>query len=302
MPDPSTAVAVLPPATRPGLSGLGRVPLDAMFWPLGRPEGLMRPGAVLADLGPGDHLVGLAQDLMRPRLRRGTRALISVIMAEPAAIHAARQRRLVRRAGRFHRILSYDEGLLARLPNGIFFPYGTSWVPDWRERDLSKQAMCSLIASAKRSQEGHALRHRLAERVRREGLGVDLLGRGYAPFGAKAEGLAPYRYSVVIENVRERNFFTEKLIDAVLCRTVPIYWGCPNIADFMDVSGMVLCETEAGIMAAVAAMSEEDYAARLPGLLRAQPQAAAYGDIFERAARAVLEDRPVPPRPVPAGT
>lgn len=300
MPDTSPAVAFLPPATRPGLRGLGRVPLDALFWPLGRPERLAHSGATLADLGPADHLVGLAQDLMRPRLRRGTRALISVVMAEPTAIHAARQRRAVRRAGRYHRILSYNEALLARLPNGIFFPYGTCWVPDWRERDMTKRAMCSLIASAKRSQEGHELRHRLAERVRREGRDVELLGRGYTPFGAKAEGLAPYRYSLVIENVRERNFFTEKLIDAVLCRTVPIYWGCPNIADFMDVSGMILCETEADLAAALAAMSEADYAARLPGLLAAGPQAAAYGDIFERAARAVLEDRPVPPHPRPA--
>jgi len=301
MPDTSSAVAFLPPATRPGLFGLGRVSLDALFWPLGRPERLSHPGATLADMGAQDHLVGLAQDLMRPRLRRGTRVQMSVVMAEPEVIHGARQRRAVRQAGRYHRILSYNETLLARLPNGIFFPYGTSWVPEWRERDMTKRAMCSLIASAKRSQEGHELRHRMVEAVRHDGLDVEVMGRGYTPFGAKAEGLAPYRYSVVIENVRERNFFTEKLVDAVLCRTVPIYWGCPNIADFMDVSGMILCETEADIVAAIALMSEADYAARLPGLLAAQEQAAAYGDIFERAARAVLTDQPVPPHPRPAG-
>ena len=301
MPDTSSAVAFLPPATRPGLLGLGQVALDALFWPLGRPERLAHPGATVADMGPQDHLVGLAQDLMRPRLWRGARVQLSVVMAEPEAIHGARQRRAVRRARRFHRILSYNEALLACLPNGIFFPYGTSWVPDWRERDMTKRAMCSLIASGKRSQEGHELRHRMVEAVRRDGLDVDVMGRGYTPFGAKAEGLAPYRYSVVIENVRERSFFTEKLIDAVLCQTVPIYWGCPNIADFMDVSGMILCETEADIMAAIAGMSEADYAARLPGLLAAQEQATAYGDIFERAARAVLTDQPVPPHPRPAG-
>ena len=77
------------------------------------------------------------------------------------------------------------------------------------------------------------------------------MGGGYKAFKQKADGLAPYRYSVVIENVRERNYFTEKLIDALLCGTVPIYWGCPNIGDFFDTTGMMICESEADIQAAL---------------------------------------------------
>lgn len=167
-------------------------------------------------------------------------------------------------------------------------------MPEWRALDLRKTAMCSLIASKKRSQAGHALRHATAQWVQAQGLDVAVMGQGYQPFGAKAEGLAPFRYSVVIENVRERNCFTEKLIDAVLCRTVPIYWGCPNIGDFMDTSGMILCENEAQIRAALAGMSEADYAARLPGLKAALTGAEAYSDILERAALAVLSGKPVP--------
>ena len=131
--------------------------------------------------------------------------------------------------------------------------------------------------------------------MRAEGLPVDVMGRGYKPFDTKAEGLAPYRYSLIIENVQERNYFTEKLVDAVLCRTVPIYWGCPNIGDFMDTSGMILCQSEAEMQAALLAMSEEDYAARRPGLEAAIPAAASYGDFYWRAAKAVAEDRPEPP-------
>lgn len=264
---------------------------------MGRPARLSSPGAVLADLDARDHLIGFPQNLSLAWPRRGTRAQVSIVMAEPQAIHGHHQRRLARAPHRFHRVLGYNENLLACLPNVLFFPYGTTWVPDWRTRDLTKTAMCSLIASAKRSQEGHMLRHAVVERVRREGLGFDIMGRGYAPFGEKAEGLAPYRYSVVIENVRERNYFTEKLVDAVLCRTVPIYWGCPNIADFMDTSGMILCETEAQVHAALLSMSEADYAARLPDLMKAVPVAEAYSDVYLRAARAVAGDRPVPPPP-----
>ncbi|WP_317055608.1 glycosyltransferase family 10 domain-containing protein [Roseovarius rhodophyticola] len=148
--------------------------------------------------------------------------------------------------------------------------------------------MCSLIASGKRDLSGHALRHNTVDWVREEGLDVDVMGLGYQPFDKKSDGLSPFRYSIVIENVRERNYFTEKLIDAVLCQSVPIYWGCPNLADFMDVSGIVICETEKDVRAAVLAMSEDGYAARLPGLLKAQKAAASYADVYERAAQAVL--------------
>ncbi len=293
MTDIDPAVAVMAPDVKPGWRP-GSLRLDRLRWPLGRPARLSHSDATLADLSPEDHLIGFVQNLGLTRPGRGTAARVSIVMAEPAALHGRHHRRLARVARRFHRILSYDERLLAAVPNGIFFPYGSTWVPDWQERDLTKTAMCSLIASAKRSQPGHLLRHEIAELVRREAFDVELLGRGYRPFADKAEGLAPFRYSLVIENVRERNCFTEKLIDAILCRTVPIYWGCPNIADFIDVGGMILCEAKADLVTALREMSHDDYAARLPALEAAVPQAAAYADIFHRAARAVLEDGPIP--------
>jgi hypothetical protein len=114
------------------------------------------------------------------------------------------------------------------------------------------------------------------------------MGGGYHPFEAKSDGLAPYRYSVVIENVRERHYFSEKLIDAILCKTVPIYWGCPNIGDYLDTTGMVICDSAEDIHRALRAMSDADFAARLPAIEAIQDKAADYGDVYGRAARTVL--------------
>jgi Glycosyltransferase family 10 (fucosyltransferase) C-term len=124
---------------------------------------------------------------------------------------------------------------------------------------------------------------------RETGQDIDIMGRGYKPFSEKSAGLAPYRYSIVIENAREENYFTEKLVDALLCNTVPIYWGCPNIADFFDTSGMILCETMADLQRAVEQMSEADYTSRLPGLEAARNVAIGYADIYPRAAKTLLE-------------
>lgn len=279
------AAAILPYhiklGTRPA-----HIALDDLDWPLGQPERLK--GGRLADLERTDHLVVFPRDTLHVRPSFGTRAHVSVMVLEPAAIHGHHLRLLRWTYRRFHRVLTCDEPLLSAIPNGVFFPFGGTWVPDWRGLDTSKSRMCSLIASAKRSQEGHALRHAIAGWSAGEGLDVDVMGGGYRPFGEKSEGLAPYRYSVVIENVRERNYFTEKLIDAILCRTVPIYWGCPNIGDFFDTSGMVICNDETDLREAILSMSESDYAARLPRLERMRETADHYGDFHARAARAVL--------------
>ena len=78
-------------------------------------------------------------------------------------------------------------------------------------------------------------------------------------------------------------------MDAVLCRTVPIYWGCPNIDDFLDTSCMIVCQSEKDIRAAILATSAGDYETRVPALEAIQEKAAEYGDFYGRAARAVLQ-------------
>jgi len=49
--------------------------------------------------------------------------------------------------------------------------------------------------------------------------------------------------SIIVENSSEPNYFSEKLIDCLITRTIPIYWGAPNIGDFFDVRGFIRFET-----------------------------------------------------------
>ena len=283
-PAPDPAIAVLPYGHRLG-PRLAGVPASELIWPLGCPGRL--DGARVGDMGVDDHLVVFPKTMTHLGLRRGTKARISLILGEPSVIHAKHLALLRLTHRRFWRVLSFNETLLARIPNGIFFPLGTTWVPEWRDLPLDKQKMCSLIASSKRNSEGHKLRHRIVDHLRETPGRVDVMGRGYAAFERKADGLAPYRYSVVIENVREKNYFSEKLVDAVLCNTVPIYWGCPNLERFLDPAGIIQCQSEGDIRRAILAMSQEDFAARLPQLRDIQPVLAGYCDLEKRAAEAI---------------
>jgi len=50
----------------------------------------------------------------------------------------------------------------------------------------------------------------------------------------KKVGLNDYRFSIAIENSVLKNNFTEKFYDCVLCDTIPVYYGGPNISDYID--------------------------------------------------------------------
>jgi len=281
---PDPAIAVLPYGSRLGAKQADR-PLSDLNWPQGCPTRLL--GKRLRDLASTDHLIVYPKTAMHFQPNWHCPAQVSMMVVEPKIMHGHHLRMLRFSHRRFFRILSYDRDFLARVPNGIFLPFGTTWVPEWRELKIVKTANVSLIASAKRDHPGHKLRHNLVNFVRAGHPGVEVMGRGYIPFEKKSDGLVPFRYSVVIENVRQQNYFTEKLIDAVLCETVPIYWGCPNIGDFMRTEGMVICEDEDDMRAAIRVASAEDYERRLPALRAIKQVAAGFDHLETRAAQAL---------------
>lgn len=278
------AIAILPHGSKLGRALAAR-PLSALHWPLGCPERLK--GGVVGDLGPDDHLIAFAKTAMHFQPRLPFRAQLSLMVMEPKIMSLNHHRLLRVTYRRFFRVFTYDPDLLALLPNGVFLPFGSTWVPKWQDLTIKKTADLSLIASAKRDHPGHKLRHEVVDYLQQNQPSARIMGKGYEPFEAKSDGLAPFRYSVVIENVQEPNCFTEKLIDAILCETVPIYWGCPNIEDFFDTEGMMICSDRSDLEAAISAVSSEVYEARLPALRAQKPVAAHYGDLFGRAAEAL---------------
>ena len=48
---------------------------------------------------------------------------------------------------------------------------------------------------------------------------------------------------IAIDSFRRDNFYSEKLIDCFITKTVPIYWGCPNIGKYFNDKGIVLVES-----------------------------------------------------------
>jgi len=93
----------------------------------------------------------------------------------------------------------------------------------------------------------------------------------------------------VIENIQERDYFTEKIVDAALCKTVLIYWGCPNITEFFNPDGMVICQSAEDIRKALQSVSLGDFEAREAAIAENAERAKYYADYLGRAARTVQQ-------------
>ncbi|MFH1822837.1 MAG: glycosyltransferase family 10 [Patescibacteria group bacterium] len=98
---------------------------------------------------------------------------------------------------------------------------------------VKKTKLISIITSDKAFTSGHKRRLRFAYRLKEYfGDSIDLFGRGIRPFEDKWEVLAPYKFTVAIENEWQSDWITEKLTDCFLTYTFPLYYGCPNAEEY----------------------------------------------------------------------
>tara|TARA_B100002019_G_C20851951_1_gene395062 strand:- start:59 stop:562 length:504 start_codon:yes stop_codon:yes gene_type:complete len=56
----------------------------------------------------------------------------------------------------------------------------------------------------------------------------------------KTECFIDSMFHISIENNKSNNYFTEKLIDCIITKTIPIYFGCPNISNYFNIKGLII--------------------------------------------------------------
>lgn len=159
----------------------------------------------------------------------------------------------------------------------------------------------SVICSEKAMIGGHRRRRRFVERLR-ELSPMPRYGRGFRDLPDKWDGLAPFRYSVAVENSRHDHYWTEKIADCFLAGTVPIYWGAPNIRDYFPAESMIVIDSldpaeVARIIRAEA--TPEGYQRRLPALREAKRRVLEEYNLFEVAYQMAIAGRNgTPPVPI----
>ena len=96
----------------------------------------------------------------------------------------------------------------------------------------TKQKQLSWITSNLTLLPGHKARVDFLNFLGASNITIDIYGKGINFIEDKWDGLAPYRYSLAIENSSSPDYWTEKVADCFLSWTVPIYYGCTNLEEY----------------------------------------------------------------------
>ena len=278
------AIAVLPYQSWKTFN-LNSLSLDLLEWPLGRPDRLKN--GTIRDMIKNDHLITFPRKSVFLFPRPLIKAKISVMIVEPDAIHNLYINISKYLHWRFYKILTKNKYLLEEIHNTSFFYFGSTFIQNSDKIDLQKRSMASLIASNQNKLTGHKLRHEVVQHIKNNNFNVSVIGRGYRPFENKEDGLKSYRYSIVIENTSELDYFTEKVIDACLLETIPIYWGAPNISKYFDTRGFIVCENIDQILQAIRTISIDDYNSKVEWIMKNKVKAAYHANCFKRAAQVI---------------
>jgi len=174
------------------------------------------------------------------------------ISYEPQAIYKL-QHLILSNWKSYKYILTYNDALL-HLPNARKYLVGTTWIEkaDAESIDITeKKFQMSSLTGNKRITLGHNFRIDVYMHQN------DLLDiripcvwylSGLPPVAGKGSNkialFKNFQFSLVIENSRQNNYFTEKLCDCLYTKTIPIYYGCPNIQEYFDTTGWIIITSE----------------------------------------------------------
>jgi len=184
----------------------------------------------------------------------------------------------------FNHLMTHNQDLLNAIPTAHMFEFASSWIADYEYPE--KTFSVSTIVGGKLMAPGHLIRQKLWFKENRITIPKSFYISGNFSgnldnynnnpvLGKGKEPLFDSQFHICIENTKRNNWFTEKLMDCFITKTVPIYWGCPNIGDWFDVRGMIIVETLEDVVNACNNLTEDDYENMLPyieeNFKRAQP-------------------------------
>jgi hypothetical protein len=218
--------------------------------------------------------ISAAEDLASAMLWQSAGCKVVLVLEPPAVMPHSQS--LVRQFYKSADIILSSYKIIEDPEKKVFpFVYGSTWIAEEERGIYRKEKNISIIASPKQATEGHKLRHAVIARYATR-YGIDVFGRIYNPIDRKIKALADYRYSIIIENSQTEYYITEKLIDAFLTGTIPIYWGAEAARTIFDAEGMLVFKDEHDLNRIVKLATPQYYERKREAILKNYETALAY--------------------------
>lgn len=204
-------------------------------------------------------------------------------------------------------ILAWNKKILSVCPNAVLFPQGNcTWMdPNFKpwltppinllppttpstnplECDTRlKKFQVSFITSSKVSTSGHRLRQEIYEKLPANINGMPVYKHRSPPYiPSKRALLDEYQYFITPQNASQDNWFDDKIVDALIAKTIPLYWGCPNIGDFFNMDGILHFKTYDELLNLLGSLTPEYYGQHQAAIQDNFERALQYVHIWHRA-------------------
>lgn len=217
---------------------------------------------------------------------------------------------LINNYKKFDLILTWSELVLNNCPNAKLFIHG--------ETNLDMEYIDSFVAPHNRQFEATYLSGILeiteGHKLRQEILKLDHLlqlptywkrtlddfdqERGQRPgyfeekmtkFGNPIEGEGKKQiwdrksmFHIAVENTKHNNYFTDKIVDCFATKTIPIYWGAPNIGEYYNKEGIITFNNITELFKILNEITPDDYYNRLEIIEKNHTLARERGWFFKR--------------------
>jgi len=190
----------------------------------------------------------------------------------------------------FDAVLSWDENVISYCNNSIPFYCGWMFNSDFHSLD-KKIFEISFLSGVKDITEGHKLRQQILSlenkitipkkwyKVLDDFDHENNVRPGYTEYAKDLahipKDINPEIYGkqilfdsmfhIAIENTKHNNWYTEKIQQSFLNKTIPVYWGCPNIGEIgYDIRGIITFDTKDELVTKINNLTPEEYNKRLP--------------------------------------
>lgn len=145
----------------------------------------------------------------------------------------------------------YYIGYKTELGEPFIERYSHMWYIEPLKSEPIKNKIMSIMVSQKVSEKGHLYRHVLVNKILESNLPIDIYGRGCKFYNYKKDSRVKgefkeyepyinYKFHISIENCVIKCYFTEKIMNPLLCNTTPIYLGCEDIEKYFPNNTILL--------------------------------------------------------------
>jgi len=232
------------------------------------------------------------------------------MQVEPNVV-ANNQEEIIKQCGNYDFIITYNDEVLKKCKNAYKYVYGRTWIApeDYANINIKDKVFrITTVVGSKSGTAGYKLRR---NSYNRQNLITSVPTRFF--ISSQATNIQPRKnkntprlnanlkrkfdlfkdsqFCIVIENSRQINYFTEKLCDCIITKTIPVYWGCPNISDYFDTTGWIILDDESidHLTEKVNALDAEYYMKYIDTVENNFKKVKEYIDIEENLNRALRE-------------